>query len=113
MEKCFNDIKNCYSSVLIFFSISSECLLVIICLLLVPAKIHQIRGEQTVLEGDNLQLTCETFGRPEANITWTKEKTGNHGNSVLQEGKVLTITKKNSIFEKSVSVDTSTFPSVN
>ena len=65
----------------------------IICLLLVPAKIHQIRGEQTVLEGGNLQLTCEASGKPEANITWTKEKTGNHGNSVLQEGKVLTITK--------------------
>ena len=65
----------------------------IICLLLVPAKIHQIRGEQTVLEGGNLQLTCEASGKPEANITWTKEKTGNHGNSVLQEGKVLIITK--------------------
>ena len=89
MEKCFNDIKNCYSSVLIFFLISSECLLVIICLLLVPAKIHQIRGEQTVLEGDNLQLACETSGRPEANFTWTKEKTGNHGNSVLQQKKKL------------------------
>ena len=65
----------------------------IICLLLVPAKIHQIRGEQTILEGGNLQLTCEASGKPEATITWTKEKTGNHGNSVLQEGKVLTITK--------------------
>ena len=65
----------------------------IICLLLVPAKIHQIRGEQTVLEGGNLQLTCEASGKPEPNITWTKEKTGNQGNSVLQEGKVLTITK--------------------
>ena len=78
----------------------------IICLLLVPAKIHQIRGEQTVLEGDNLQLACKASGKPEANLTWTKEKTGNHGNSVLQQK------KKNSIFEKSVSVDTSTFPSV-
>ena len=66
----------------------------IICLLLVPAKIHQIRGEQTVLEGGNLQLTCEASGKPEANTTWTKEKTGNHGNSrLLQEGKVLTIPK--------------------
>ena len=61
--------------------------------LLVPAKIHQIRGEQTVLEGGKLQLTCEASGKPEPNITWTKEKTGNQGNSVFQEGKVLTITK--------------------
>ncbi|XP_066024439.1 fibroblast growth factor receptor 2-like isoform X2 [Pocillopora verrucosa] len=59
----------------------------------VPAKIHQIRGEQTVLEGGNLKLTCKASGKPEANITWTKEKAGNHGNSVLQVGKVLTITK--------------------
>ena len=65
----------------------------IICLLLVPAKIHQIRGGQTVLEGGNLQLTCEASGKPEANITWAKEKTGNHVNSVLQVGKVLSITK--------------------
>ncbi|XP_066024436.1 fibroblast growth factor receptor 2-like isoform X3 [Pocillopora verrucosa] len=59
----------------------------------VPAKIHQIRGEQTVLEGGNLKLTCKASGKPEPNITWTEEKEGNHGNSVLQVGKVLTITK--------------------
>ena len=76
----------CHSSVLHFFLPCNF-------LLLVPAKIHQIRGEQTVLEGGNLQLTCKASGKPEPNITWTKEKTGNHGNSVLQEGKVLTITK--------------------
>ena len=75
----------CHSSVFFFLPCNF--------LLLVPAKIHQIRGEQTVLEGGNLQLTCEASGKPEANITWTKEKTGNHGNSVLQVGKVLTITK--------------------
>ena len=41
-----------------------------------------------------MQLTCEASGKPEVNITWTKEKTGNQGNTgVLQEGKVLTITK--------------------
>ena len=76
----------CHSSVLHFFLPCNF-------LLLVPAKIHQIRGEQTVLEGGNLKLTCKASGKPEANITWTKEKTGNHGNSVLQVGKVLTITK--------------------
>ena len=61
-------------------------------LLLVPADITEIRGEQTVHEGSNLQLTCEASGKPEPNITWTKEKTGNQGNTgLLQEGKVLTI----------------------
>ena len=63
-------------------------------LLLVPADITEIGGEQIVHEGSNLQLTCEAFGKPEPNITWTKEKTGNQGNTgVLQEGKVLTIEK--------------------
>nr|XP_058961494.1 fibroblast growth factor receptor 3-like [Pocillopora verrucosa] len=60
---------------------------------LVPINITEIRGEPTVLEGDNLQLTCEASGRPEPNITWTKEKPGNQGNTVVvQEGKLLTIT---------------------
>ena len=64
----------------------------IVCLLLVPAKISEIRGEQTINEGGNLQLTCKASGKPEPNITWTKEKTGNQGHTgVLQEGKVLTI----------------------
>ena len=63
-------------------------------LLLVPADITEIRGEQTVREGRNLQLTCEVSSKPESIITWTKEKTGNQGNTgVLQKGKVLTITK--------------------
>ena len=63
-------------------------------LLLVPADITEISSEQTVHEGDNLQLTSKASGKPEPNITWTKEKTGNQGNtSVLQEGKVLTIKK--------------------
>lgn len=63
-------------------------------LLLVPADITEISSEQTVHEGDNLQLTCKASGKPEPNITWTKEKTGNKGNTgVLQEGKVLTIKK--------------------
>lgn len=48
----------------------------------------------TVLEGDNLNLTCVALGRPEPNITWTKEETGNQGNTnVLPKGKVLTIRK--------------------
>ena len=65
-----------------------------VCLLLVPAKITEITGEQTVHEGANGQLTCEVSSKPESNITWTREKTGNQGNTgVLQEGKVLTITK--------------------
>ena len=81
-----NNIKNCHLSVFIFL----KCTF----LLLVPANISEIRGEQTVHEGSNLQLTCEASGKPEVNITWTKEKTGNQGNTgVLQEGKVLTITK--------------------
>ena len=66
----------------------------IVCLLLVPGKIIKIRGERTVYEGGKLQLTCEASGKPDVNITWTKEKTGKQGNtSVLREGKVLTITK--------------------
>ena len=36
------------------------------------------------------------MGRPEPNITWTQEKPGNQGNTVVvQEGKVLTITNIN------------------
>ena len=65
-------------------------------LLLVLTNISGIRGKPTVLEGSNLQLTCEASGRPEPNSTWTKEKTVNQGNtSVVQEGKVLTITNIN------------------
>ena len=61
-------------------------------LLLVPANITEISSEQTVHEGDDLQLTCKAFGKPEPNITWTKEKTGNQGNTGVQQGKnVLTI----------------------
>ena len=68
-------------------------LLVIVWLLLVPTNITEIRGKPTVLQGDNLQLTCEASGQPEPNITWTKEKPGNQGNTVVvQEGKLLTIT---------------------
>ena len=62
----------------------------------VPTNIIGIRGEPTVLEGSNLQLSCEASGQPEPNITWTKEKPGNQGNTgVVQEGKVLTITNIN------------------
>ena len=71
-------------------------LLVIVWLHLVPANITRISGDTTVLEGDNLQLTCEALGRPEPNITWTIEKPGNQGNTVVvQEGKVLNITNIN------------------
>ena len=59
---------------------------------LVPINITGIRGEPTVLEGDNLQLTCEALSRLKADITWTKEKPENQGNTVVvQEGKVLSI----------------------
>ena len=62
-------------------------------LLLVPTNINGVRGNQTVLEGHKLTLTCEATGRPEPNITWIKEKPGNQGNTVVvQEGKVLNIT---------------------
>ena len=71
-------------------------LLVIVWLLLVPLNIIGIRGEPTVLEGNNLQLTCEALSRLKPNITWTKDKPGNQGNNgVVQEGKVLTITNIN------------------
>lgn len=61
-------------------------------LLLVPADITEISSEQTVHEGDNLQLTCKASGEPEPYITWTKEKTGNQGDTGLQQGRnVLTI----------------------
>ena len=43
-----------------------------------------------------MHLTCNASGRPEPNITWTKEKPGNQGNTVVvQEGEVLTITSIN------------------
>ena len=62
-------------------------------MLLVPINITGIRGEPTVLEGDNLQLICEALSRVGPNITWTKEKPGNQGNTgVVQKGKVLTKT---------------------
>ena len=62
-------------------------------MLIVPTNISGIRGEPTVLEGDNLQLICEVLSRVEPNITWTKEKPGNQGKTgVVQVGKVLNIT---------------------
>ena len=65
-------------------------------MLLVPINITGIRGEPTVLEGDNLHLICEASSRVEPNIIWTKEKPGNQGNSgVHQEGRVLTVTNIN------------------
>ena len=72
-------------------------LLVIVWWLLVPINISGIRGEPTVLEGDNLQLICEASSQLEPNIIWTKEKPGNlQGNTVvLQEEKMLNITNIN------------------
>ena len=67
-------------------------------LVIVWLDITGISGEPTVLEGDNLQLTCEASGRPKPNITWTKEKPGNQGNTGgVQEGRVLIITNINGI----------------
>ena len=63
---------------------------------LVPINITGIRGNLTVPEGDNLQLPGDTSGQPKPNMTWTKEKPGNQGKTVVvQEGKVLTITNIN------------------
>ncbi|XP_066025263.1 uncharacterized protein [Pocillopora verrucosa] len=63
---------------------------------IVSTNIIGIRGNRTVPEGDNLVLTCNASGRPEPNITWTKEKPGNQGNiGLVQEGKVLNITSIN------------------
>ena len=43
-----------------------------------------------------MQLICNASGRPEPNITWTKEKPGNQGNpDVVEKGKVLSITNIN------------------
>ena len=65
-------------------------------MLLVLTNVPEISGQTTVLEGSNLHLTCNASGRPEPNITWTKEKPGNQGNAgVVQEGKVLNITNIN------------------
>ena len=76
---------------------------VIVWLLLVLTNIAGIRGNQTVLEGDNLHLTCIASGRPEPNITWIKERPGNQGNTVVvQEGKVLTITNINRTYALSL-----------
>ena len=67
-------------------------LLVIVWLLLVPLNITEIRGEPTVLEGNNLQLICETSSEREPTITWTKEMPGNQGNTgVVPKGKELNI----------------------
>ena len=72
-------------------------LLVIVWLLLVLSNITEIRGNRIIKEGDNLNLISEATGRPEPNITWTKEKPGNQRNTVVvREGKVLTITNINS-----------------
>ena len=65
-------------------------LLVIVWLLLVPINITGIRGNQTVLEGDNLLLICEALSQLKPNITWTKEKPG-----MVQKGNVLNITNIN------------------
>lgn len=60
----------------------------IVGLLLAPTSITGISGKQ---------LTCEASGRPKPNITWTKGKPGNQGNTgVVQEGQVLTVTNINS-----------------
>ena len=61
---------------------------------LVATSITGISGESTVLEGNNLQLTCEASAKPEPNIFWTKESLGNKEIlvRVVQEGKVLNIT---------------------
>ncbi|XP_068686466.1 uncharacterized protein [Montipora foliosa] len=37
-----------------------------------PAKITDISGNQTVLEGTGLQLNCSATGEPNPNITWTR-----------------------------------------
>ena len=67
-------------------------LLVIVWLLLVPIDITGIRGEPTVLEGNNLQLICKASSKLEPNITWTKKNPGNQGSTdVVQEGKVLNL----------------------
>ena len=64
-------------------------------MLLVPINITGIRGKLSVLEGHNLQLTCEVSGRPDPSINWTKENPGNQGNTVVVQGKVLNITNIN------------------
>ena len=68
-------------------------LLVIVWLLLVPINITGIRGNQTVLEGNNLLLICEASSQLKPNITWTKEKP-----VVVQEGKVLNLTNINKTY---------------
>ncbi|CAH8294850.1 unnamed protein product, partial [Schistosoma turkestanicum] len=35
-----------------------------------PAFIHVISGIQFVIEGHDIVVPCETFGAPEAEITW-------------------------------------------
>ena len=65
-------------------------------MLLVPTDDLEISGKTTVHEGSNLHLICNASGKPEPNITWTKEKPGNQQNTVVvQEGKVLNITNIN------------------
>ena len=81
---------------MVYMSFNYPSLPVIVSLLLVPIIITGIIGEPTVLEGDILQLTCEALSRLKPNITWTKEKPENQGDTdVMQDGKVLTITNIN------------------
>ena len=101
VQGLWRTFKNHVNSIIFFAIVAFACtcqsiildLLVIVWLLLVPINITEIRGEPTVLEGSNLQLTCKASGQPEPNITWTKENAGKTG--VVQEGKVLTVTNIN------------------
>ena len=63
--------------------------------LLVLTNITGIRGKPTVLEGRNLQSTCEALGRPEPTTLGPKRNSEPRKYCCGAKGKVLTITNIN------------------
>jgi len=58
-------------------------------LLLVPASLVNVSGDQTVHEESNMQLFCEATGKPPPNITWTKVLEDGRNSEILHRGPIL------------------------
>lgn len=59
---------------------------VAVCVFLVPAKLSNVSGDQTVHEGTNMQLFCEAAGKPKPTIIWTKKLDDGSNSGVLHQG---------------------------